>query len=638
VSDATPLEPGRPRPPWMHRLWMVLATVVSIPIVVAAARGIRRDYLPIGDNALIEIRGRDVLTSHHPFLGTWSSASLSAGVDVNHPGPLLFDVVALPVRLFGGGPGIALGVAALHVAVVWAIGWIAHRIGGPVTAAVTMAFTGGLVWALGSEMLFDPWQPNVLVLPFLLLLVLVWGVVAGHHGMLPWAVVVGSFCVQTHLSYVFIAPFAVAVALAHVLVRWWRRREDESVREGLRWVVVAVGAGIVAWSQPLVEQFFGPGSGNLGRLATADSSGEGVRTGVSLGLRLVAAVVTLPPWWGRSGYVEAIPITQWTPTPDGQVMVVPGLAGLPLAVLSILVAAAAVGACWWWARRHHDHVVASAVVVIAAVTLVATLTVVITPIDRLGLSPHKLRWLWPIAVFLGLVLVLTVARAVERRRPADTSLLLGVAAVSVLFGAAAVPYHAQDAGPVAFRGDMPAVRSLVAQLDPLRDRGVVLFDAGGLRFAEPFTAPVMAGLQRRGIPFVLDEEGLVRQMGERRRFEGAADLVVFVREGAEALVVPPSAERVAFHPGLPPDERAELDALAAELSAAIGAGALDDALGGLDAGFDELAQLHADGVIDLVPALGDRTERYVDLQRRWIGGSVAVFAVPFDERTEEADS
>ena len=107
--------------------WKVIAAATSFVILLSAVRGIRRGYEAIGDNALIELRGRDVLTGNHPLLGTWSSASISSSVDVNHPGPLLFDVVALPVRLFGGAAGIALAIAALNIAVVWTVGFVTRR-------------------------------------------------------------------------------------------------------------------------------------------------------------------------------------------------------------------------------------------------------------------------------------------------------------------------------------------------------------------------------------------------------------------------------------------------------------------------------------------------------------------------------
>jgi len=84
----------------------------AIPIIVAVVRAISQRWIPIGDQALLEIRARDVLTAHHPLLGTASSAALSGenGVALNHPGPLMFDVLTLPVRVFGGGAGKAGGL------------------------------------------------------------------------------------------------------------------------------------------------------------------------------------------------------------------------------------------------------------------------------------------------------------------------------------------------------------------------------------------------------------------------------------------------------------------------------------------------------------------------------------------------
>ena len=84
---------------------MAAWTLAVLPVIIATVRGIRRGWLPIGDNALVAIRAHDVLTSHHPWLGTWSSASLDAGKDLNHPGPLLFDSVAPTVKLSTSIPG-----------------------------------------------------------------------------------------------------------------------------------------------------------------------------------------------------------------------------------------------------------------------------------------------------------------------------------------------------------------------------------------------------------------------------------------------------------------------------------------------------------------------------------------------------
>ena len=79
--------------------------------------------------------------------------------------------------------------------------------------------TAGLVWTLGSELLYDPWQPNVLVLPFWLLLITIWAVVADHVSLLPLAVIVGSFVMQTHLGYLFLVPILLAFAVGVIVLR-----------------------------------------------------------------------------------------------------------------------------------------------------------------------------------------------------------------------------------------------------------------------------------------------------------------------------------------------------------------------------------------------------------------------------------
>lgn len=613
-------------PSWVGRRrparWHVLAAIASLPIAAAATRGVRRGHLAIGDNALIEIRARDVLTAHHPWLGTWSSASISSGIDVNHPGPLVFDVLALPVRLLGAGPGMAFGVAALQIAVVWAIAFASDRLGGRSVMTVVMAVTSWFAWSLGSELLYDPWQPNLLMLPFLLLLVLVWGVLAGRHAMLPWAVVVASFCVQTHLSYVFLGPAVLLVGAVAV-----------AVRRDPRPLVLGLVVGLVAWAQPLAEQLFGPGQGNLSRLAASGGGGDGVRTGVSLGLRLVAGVVALPPWWGRSGVMDTIPVAGFTETAAGPTIVVPGLAAAGWSTLALVVVAVALVWITVASRRRGDIVLMSGAVVAGVALTVATLTTIITPIDVLGLSPHKLRWLWPIAVTITAVLIVAVGREVARRLPGDRAQrlreLVGPVGVGVvaLGAVATLPFHAHDAGPVASRADMARIRVLVDQLDVLRGRGVVRMDSSGLWFAEPFTAPVKAGLQRAGVPFVVPEEGLVRQMGERRRDTGQADLVVWVRAGEEALDVPDGAERVAFAPGLSESERAELDAFEAELADWVVSRGPGASMVPAGADVTEIGRLALAGEVDVSLALGpDRAGRFLELDERWRGLGLAVFA------------
>src|SRR5690606_14288359 len=61
-----------------------------------------------GDIALIELRVRDVVSTHPPWTGAYSRYGW------DHPGPVFFWLAALPYRLLGGGAG-ALGLVALAV-------------------------------------------------------------------------------------------------------------------------------------------------------------------------------------------------------------------------------------------------------------------------------------------------------------------------------------------------------------------------------------------------------------------------------------------------------------------------------------------------------------------------------------------
>ena len=104
---------------------VVVAGIAAVtPFVVATVRAIRDGWYPIGDNAFFALRARDVLTEHHPLLGTWTSASLSVGRNLNNPGPLLFDLLAVPAKA-DPAAGLAIGVAAVNVAAIAVIGWLA---------------------------------------------------------------------------------------------------------------------------------------------------------------------------------------------------------------------------------------------------------------------------------------------------------------------------------------------------------------------------------------------------------------------------------------------------------------------------------------------------------------------------------
>lgn len=542
--------------------WQTIAAATSFVIAVSAFRGVRRGYQAIGDNALIELRARDVLTDNHPFLGTWSSASISSGIDVNHPGPLLFELVAIPVRLFGGAAGIAVAVATLQIAVVWLVGMVTARVGGADTAIPALVITAGLAWSMGSELLYDPWQPNVLVLPFWLVLCCVWAVVADEIGVLPLAVGAGSFVMQTHLGYAFIVPILLAFAIGSAMYRR-RDRTTDRFTDLQQPLFRSVIVGGVLWAQPVWEQLFGTGQGNLTRLVIAGTGGgdgpkvESATPGLSLGIRMLGSVLTLPPWWGRSGYDDSIPPSTWVDGPDGRELLAPGLRSLGPSMIGLLVVGALVIVAW----RHLSLIGAVDLVAgfrtLAVVFGVAAITVVITPIDALGLSPHKIRWLWVIGAFLTYMLLMAVVARFGAAQWRGTPILLVAIALGAL--ALTLPSHANNSGPVLFRATYPSIEDIRNQLadyaDGLDAPTDVLFDASGIGFGEPYTSAVIAELLANGIDVFVDDERFARQLGSDRLASPdepqTGTSLIYVRVGSVAKETPPGAVRIAFHDGDP---------------------------------------------------------------------------------------
>ncbi|MEJ7583523.1 MAG: hypothetical protein WKF43_05400 [Acidimicrobiales bacterium] len=147
------------------RLFLPSVVAALVPLVVATVRALDRGWLPVGDNAYFAIRAADVFSDDPPLLGTWTSNSLASGIDANNPGPLYFDALAIPARLLPGGPGLAIGVAVLNGLAVVAIAVMARRRAGPLVGMLATAVTAALCWAMGSELLFDPWQPHAMLLP-----------------------------------------------------------------------------------------------------------------------------------------------------------------------------------------------------------------------------------------------------------------------------------------------------------------------------------------------------------------------------------------------------------------------------------------------------------------------------------------
>jgi hypothetical protein len=626
---------GKRRVPDRMCLLAALCVVAAVlPVIVATTRAIAGDWRAIGDNAYFSIRAADVLTEHHPLLGSWTSASIAIGLDVNNSGPLLFDALAIPVRIGGPNAGLAVGVALINIASILGIAAVARRQAGPTAVVVAMAAATGLGWALGSELLFEPWQPHSLLFPFLCFLFMVWALVCGDVALLPWAVGLASYIAQTHVGYSVVVPALGAGAVVVAGVRLWRSRHVDPQgwrarrRRTSRSIVVAAIVALACWAQPVIEQIFGEGRGNLGRLASSFSD-TGARVGLSDAPRYVATLVALPPWWGRPSVSEAF-------VPGAELPSL-GSALIGLGVVAVLLAVG-LRAAW----RRSDWPVTSLVLTGVAVLAVALMGAATMPIGIFNLASHQMRWLWPVAVFVTFVLAMAAITAGGRRAGRVTVGLL--AAATLALSMLNLPSMNARVGPAADANAIPTVRELLPQLASLSDERGVLIDVTGERFAEPYTFPVMVELQHLDVPWFVEDPGLVRQVGPARAYEGQASLRLFVREGDAAHHIPDGARRVAFADALSDQEATELAAIEADLRPFIANGGVvpvvpteltDAQLRDADYLFatHALMALVRDDELQAPDRWADVLERYADLRYQADRLTVAVFVEPLrDDR------
>lgn len=540
---------------WQRR---ALVAITCLPVVTAVVRALRHHWFPIGDDALLFIRVADVGTTHHPWLGSWTSASLSVGEHMNNPGPIYQDLIAVFAKLWSPGPAAAIGVGAANILTICAIGWTAFRLGGDLLHRWAMLATAALAWTMGSELLFDLWQAHALLLPFLLLLLLLIGVADGATWCLPWSLVVISLLVQTHISYAYVLAILFPVALSRFVVLR-RRRAHAPLAEVLRRRSTMIWGGVLVllWSQTVLEQLFGPGKGNLARLA-GNAGGGDLQVGLRQAAGITAAVVALPPWWLRRGFSSSVPSTKVTGLPDQPRLEMAGLPSFAVAVLALAAVIAVLVVGYRVHRARSTHLVASACIVALAGAIGAVVAISRLTVGPVGFAAHHVRWVWPLAIAVHTVVAAVAVEAVRTRRTLRESTLRGLlGAFTVVLALATIPFQAHAEGPVADRHAMLALRRIFPELGSLRGVQPVWYDVANLRPFEPYSTAIMMDLQARGIEFRVTEEGMIRQLGEGRRADGSEPARLFQLQGEEAIRYDGPACRIAMASDLPPELEAE---------------------------------------------------------------------------------
>ncbi|HUO49492.1 MAG TPA: hypothetical protein VMU09_11725, partial [Acidimicrobiales bacterium] len=173
-------DPMSPAAPTSRPLGMGLVAVIGLlaaPIVVALVSSLTAAGLPTGDFAIIEMGALDV-PSHLPLVGVYSRFGF------HHPGPVIFYLAALPVRVFGPH-GLAVTATVVNVAAVAGLVVTLHRRGGQLLVVLGAAMALLVIHALGADVV-SIWNPYLPVLALAVAVALTWSVWERDWWCLPW--------------------------------------------------------------------------------------------------------------------------------------------------------------------------------------------------------------------------------------------------------------------------------------------------------------------------------------------------------------------------------------------------------------------------------------------------------------------
>ncbi len=234
----------------------VLVAFLSIPLVIALVVLRQPRWYPLLDWAQTEIRVRDIISSHPPLIGLAGRIGPFGVNGGSHPGPLSFYALWPFWQLFGGSAyGLQVGNVVLDIAAIGCSLWIAYRRGGAVLALSMAVVLAVLLRAYGPFMLTSPWNPYLPVLWWFVFLLAAWSLLTDDFVVLPVAVFAGSFCMQTHISYLGLVGGLGVLVLGVVTYAAVRRRYDAGSRRNLRrWGLIAVGLLVVFWTPPVIDQ------------------------------------------------------------------------------------------------------------------------------------------------------------------------------------------------------------------------------------------------------------------------------------------------------------------------------------------------------------------------------------------------
>ncbi len=556
--------------PGVARALTVAGLVVAlVPLLIAAVTIVVKwgpHYIPADDVAGIEVKVRDI--GHHPvLLGLYSRDRWS------HPGPAMFYALAVPYHL-SGGSSLSLHVGALLIngACIAGMALIARRHGGLPIMLLTLLGCAVLVHSFGPSVMSSPWNPDLPVFPFGLVLFLTWAMLCGDLWPLPFAVAATTFCVQTHIGYVLLAVPIFAIGVGGWVRSVQQRRaaggeaaeSDGAARAPslLRWGVPAALILVVMWVPPVIQQVNHTSAGHHGNLGNIVDyfvhPTESLRHSFAQGYRLISGQFGLAPRWLTGRVANDV---------NGEPLLLDS-APLPVWLVPFVVAVTVL-----WRRR-----VAAAnrlALVVSVLLVLGVVWVARTPGTVYG---YRIGWTWILAMAAfvlmawALTTVSTDALGRVARRAVVAASCAGLVAFGVVGGANAARVKPSD-----WSKPIPSLTRQVVENLPPRSGDVIVRCEGESCIT---AAGLFLGLEKRGVrPRADTEVGLISSDAQHlvhRKGPVRAWLRVEIGQRFDAQLLSPQTRLIAYVSDVPLPLRREVVRKSAALDAAYNAGRMSE--------------------------------------------------------------
>ena len=206
-------------------LTLAAGLAAAIPVISATVEAVRAGWVPVADRGIIATRAHDVFTSHAPLVGQYSLAGEVTGRVTHSLGPMLFWLLA-PTAYNGSDVGMTVTMGAFNTLCIVGAVALARRRGGRLLMVMSAVAIALMCQSLAGETFHDVWNPSAGLFPFTLLIFLSWSLACGDYKLLPLTVLVASFTVQTHLTYLPPTVALLAVGLGGLAVGAIARRRS----------------------------------------------------------------------------------------------------------------------------------------------------------------------------------------------------------------------------------------------------------------------------------------------------------------------------------------------------------------------------------------------------------------------------